>query len=58
MSWYLGIDPGKHGAAVAISREQIAYQDWSGPGKARDWINYLLDADKIKLAIIEIQPAK
>lgn len=53
MTWYLGIDPGKHGAAVAISREQIAYQDWDGPGKARDWINYLLDADKIKLAVIE-----
>lgn len=53
MTWYIGVDPGKHGAAVAISREHIAYQDWSCPGEARDWINYLLDADKIKLAIIE-----
>lgn len=53
MVWYIGIDPGKHGAAVAISREQIAYQDWKGPESARFWLKRLLNEGPVKLAVIE-----
>lgn len=53
MTWYIGVDPGKHGAAVAISREQIAYQDWAGINAARRWIEKLLDAGPVEMAVIE-----
>lgn len=53
MTWYIGVDPGKHGAAVAISREQIAYQDWAGIDQAKRWIDDLLYVGPVALAIIE-----
>lgn len=53
MVWYIGVDPGKHGAAVAISRERIAYQDWAGPIETKRWIDELLYDEKIAMAVIE-----
>ncbi|WP_054031229.1 hypothetical protein [Desulfatitalea tepidiphila] len=51
--FFIGIDPGKTGAAVAISRDLILVHDWKSPEAAREFFKLVLEQGRIEMAVIE-----
>lgn len=57
--FFMGIDPGKDGAAVAISDDLICLHDWITPQEAIRWMNKVLLWGNIKLSVLEdVNPRK
>lgn len=53
MSFFLGIDPGKTGAAAAISEQFILLHDWHSPARAREWLLTVIKKGPVLMAVIE-----
>lgn len=51
--FFIGIDPGKTGAAVAISPDLLSVHDWSSPAEALKWAKSIQEKGLVRLAMIE-----
>jgi hypothetical protein len=55
---YVGIDPGKNGAAACLTPDKIHLHDWEGPARAAETLAAWRDQYEIRVAIEKVTSQK